>query len=149
MRIDVTQSGNLNAINASFVSVWVEHNVLQYVGLMAVKGMKIHAKFNVNNMLNKQGLIQAYFSFQNGNALNDYNGLYRAPNGQVSVWGNFTPNYTNCIFNDYVLFMPYTELHCAGGTSYLRFHLELFEKTSGSWKNMAISSNVDFTYTGL
>lgn len=150
VRIDVTQSGNANTINASFESVWVEHNIIQYVGLMIVKGMKIHAKFNVNNLLNKQGLIQAYFYFQNGNTLYDYNGQYRAPNGQVSVWGNFCPNYTNSIYNDYVLFIPYTELHCAtGGTSYLRFHLELFEKTSGSWKNIATSNNVDFTFTGF
>lgn len=149
VRIDVTQSGNVNTINASFENVWVEHNVVQYVGFMAVKGMKIHAKFNVNNMLNKQGLIQAYFAFQNGNKLNDYNGQYRAPDGQVSVWGNFTPNYVNCVFNDYVLFMPYTELHCGSGTSYLRFHLELFEKTSGSWRSMASSSYINFTYTGF
>lgn len=148
IRIDITQDAN-SGPSANIVSVWVEHNVIQYVGWMAVKGMKIHAKFNVNNLLNKQGLIQAFFSFQNGNALNDFNGQYRASNGQVSVWDNFTPNYTNCTFNDYVLFMPYTELHCAGGTSYLTFHLELFEKTSGSWKNMATSSNVDFTYTGF
>lgn len=127
VRIDVTQRGNVNTINASFENVWVEHNIVQYIGFMAVKGMKIHAKFNVNNMLNKQGLIQAYFTFQNGNMLNDYNGQYRAPNGQVSVWGNFTPNYVNCIFNDYVLFMPYTELHCGSGTSYLKFHSKIFQ----------------------
>lgn len=149
VRIDITQSGNVNTINASFENVWVEHNIVQYVGIMIVKGMKIHAKFNVNNMLNKQGLIQAYFTFQNGNMLNDYNGQYRAPNGQVSVWGNFTPNYVNCIFNDYVLFMPYAELHCGSGTSYLRFHLEIFEKTSGSWRSMASSSYINFTYTGF
>lgn len=149
VRINVSQSGNSNTINASFTNVWVEHNVVQYVGLMAVKGMKIHAKFNVNNMLNKQGLIQAYFAFQNGNVLNDFNGQYRAPNGQVSVWGNFTPNYVNCTFNDYVLFMPYSELHCSGGTNYLKFHMELFEKTSGSWRSMASSSAINFTYTGF
>lgn len=147
VRIDVTQRGNVNTINASFENVWVEHNIVQYIGFMAVKGMKIHAKFNVNNMLNKQGLIQAYFTFQNGNMLNDYNGQYRAPNGQVSVWGNFTPNYVNCIFNDYVLFMPYTELHCGSGTSYLKFHLEIFEKTTGSWRSIASSSSINFTYT--
>ncbi len=149
VRIDVAQSGNTNTVSASFENVWVEHNVIQYVGLSAVKGMKIHAKFNVNNLRNQQGHIQAYFAFQNGNKLYDYNGQYRAPDGQVSVSGSFTPNYVNCIFNDYVLFMPYSELHCGGGTSYLRFHLEIFENSRGSWRSITSSSYVNFTYTGF
>lgn len=149
VKIDVTQSGNTNIISASFDNVWVEHNVIQYVGLIPIKGMKIHAKFHINNMQNKQGLIQAYFAYQNGQVLNDFNGQYRAPNGQVSVWGNFTPNYTNCVFNDYTLFMPYTELHCAGGVSHLRFHLEVFENTKGTWKSIVSSNYINFMYTGF
>ncbi len=147
VKVSVTQNANPNTVSAAFQNVWVEHNVVQYVGFMPVKGMKIHAKFNVNNMYNRQGLIHAYFYFQNGTMLMDYNGQYRAPNGQVTVYGNFTPNYTECIFNDYVLFMPYTELHCGAGTSYLRFHMELFENTTGSWRLMATSTNLDFMFT--
>lgn len=148
VRVDVTQSGNTNIISASFDNVWVEHNVIQYVGLIPIKGMKIHAKFHINNMLNKQGQIVAYFSFQNGTVLKDYNGQYRASDGQVSVGENFTPNYKNCVYNNYTLFMPYTELHCTG-TSYLRFKLQIFEKTSGSWKSIASSNYTNFMYTGF
>lgn len=147
VRIDVTQQANTNTVSGTIEQVWVEHNVVQYIGLQMMKGMKIHVKFSVNNMLHKTGNIQAYFAFQNGNNLADYNGLYRAPNGQVSVNGSFTPNYQNCIFNDYVLFMPYSELHCGAGTSYLKFHVEVFEGTTGVWRTFASSNETNFTFT--
>lgn len=150
VRIDVSQGGKENTISASFDNVWVQHNVSQYVGFVPVYGMNIHAKFTVNNLLNKTGLIQAYFTFQNGSLLMDYNGQYRAPNGQVSAWANFTPTYVNCQYNDFVLFVPYSELHLPARTNYyLRFHLEIFENTRGSWRNIASSSYVDFTYLGM
>lgn len=149
VRIDVSQKANTNLITGSIERVWVEHNVIQYVGLLPQKGMRIHVKFTVNNMLNKTGNIAAYFNFQNGTKLMDYNMVNRAGDGQVTVQGSFTPNYTNCVYNDYQLFMPYAELHCGSGTSYLKFNIEICEKTTGSWRLIESSSEVNFTYTGF
>lgn len=149
VKIDVTQRANQNLITGSIDQVWVEHNVMQGYGMFAQKGMRIHVKFTVNNMLNKTGNIAAYFNFQNGTKLMDYNFQYRASDGQVTVQGTFTPNYTNCVYNDYQLFIPYTELHCGSGTSYLKFNVEICEKTTGSWRLIQSSSPVNFTYTGF
>lgn len=149
VKIDISQLANTNIITGSIDKIWVEHNVIQYVGLLPQKGMKIHVKFTVNNMLNKTGNIAAFFNFQNGTKLMDYNMAYRALDGQVTVQGSFTPNYTNCVFNDYQLFMPYNELHCSQGTSYLKFNIEISEKTTGSWKLIQSSSAENFTYTGF
>ena len=149
VRIDVSQDANRNLITGSIDQVWVEHNVIQYVGMIPQKGMKIHVKFSVNNMLHQTGNIAAYFNFQNGTKLMDYNMAYRTGNGQVTVQGSFTPNYTNCVYNDYQLFMPYAELHCNAGTSYLMFNIEICEKTTGSWRLIQSSSEVKFTYTGF
>lgn len=149
VKINVTQDANEHIVTGNIEQIWVEHNVAQYIGFQLVSGMKIHVKFTVNNMLHKAGNIQAYFSAQDGNKLIDYNGLYRSPDGQVSVNGSFNPNYQNAIYNDYVLFMPYSELHCGRGTNYLMFHVEVFEKTSGTWRGFASSDYVNFTYTGF
>lgn len=149
VRIDVSQNANANIITGSIDQVWVEHNVLQYVGLFPQKGMRIHVKFSVNNMLHKTGNIAAYFSFQDGRKLMDYNMAYRTGDGQVTVQGSFTPNYKNCVYNDYQLFLPYAELHCGAGTNYLKFHVEICEKATGSWRLINSSSEVNFSYTGF
>ena len=146
VRIDISQRANSNNVTGSIQKIWVEHNVIQTYGFQYIKGMKIHVKFTVNNMLRKTGNIQAYFWFQNGAKLLDYNGLYRAPDGQVSVYESFTPNYQNCEYN-YTLFMPYAELHCGTGKYNLMFHVEMFEKTTGVWKSFLRSEYVNFTFT--
>lgn len=148
VRINVSQNANTSAITGSIENVWVEHNIVQYVGMYPQKGMKIHVKFTVNNMLHKTGNIAAYFSFQNGQQLKDFNNSYRTQDGHVTVQGSFTPNYTNCVYNDYQLFMPYTELHCPAGTSHLKFSVEICEQSTGSWRLIDSSSDVNFTYTG-
>lgn len=149
VRIDVSQKANANIITGTIDNIWVEHNVVQYVGLFPQKGMRIHVKFTVQNMLNKTGNIAAYFNFQDGTKLMDYNMSYRTSDGQVTVQGSFTPNYTNCVYNDYQLFMPYPELHCGSGTNYLHFNIEICERTTGSWRMIQSSSPVNFTYTGF
>ena len=90
--------------------VWVEHN--KFKGLM--KGMKIHVEFETFNVRGIQGNCNAYFSFSNGNKLLDYNGNYRAIDGQVCCPGYFTSGYDNTIYTDFELFMPYSELHISG-----------------------------------
>lgn len=47
-------------ISAKIEQVWLEYNV--YSG--NERGMKIHVKFSVNNMLNKSGNVVAYFYFK-------------------------------------------------------------------------------------
>lgn len=102
----VTQPSMVAKVNR----VWVEHN--KFKGLM--KGMKIHVEFETFNVRGIQGNCNAYFSFSNGNKLFDYNGNYRAVDGQVCCPGYFTSGYDNTIYTDFELFMPYSELHISG-----------------------------------
>lgn len=102
----VKQPGLVAKVNR----VWVEHN--KFKGL--VKGMKIHVEFETFNVKGITGYCNAYFSFSNGNKLYDYNGNYRAADGQVCCPGTFRSGYDSTTYNDFVLFMPYTELHING-----------------------------------
>lgn len=119
LRIDVSQdkvSGPMPVIK----NVWVEHNKMS--GLQ--KGMKIHVNFQTLYARGMQGQLNAYFFLQNGNKLIDYNGYYRAVDGQVSTYTNFVPSYDDTVFNDAVLFIPYTELHLRG-TFDCKFNVEV------------------------
>lgn len=78
------------------------------------KGMVIHTSFSVNGVRGQQGNISAYFRFQNGNKLQDYNSNYGTVDGQVSTWSTFVPAYDATDFNDFQLFIPYAELHTQG-----------------------------------
>jgi len=98
------------AMKACVKKVWIEHN--KWSGL--IKGMKIHVSFETYGVRGMTGTCAAYFSFANGQKLMDYNGMFRAMDGQVSCGENFRPGYDSSTYNDFVLFMPYSELHING-----------------------------------
>lgn len=124
-------------ISASIHKVWQEHNVV----VKGEKGMNIHVKFEVNNMLNITGSCNAYFRDKRGQPLKDCNGIYRSSDGQVAISERFTPPYQNCSYDDFVLFMPYSELHLPIGSHTIRFLVEIFNYTS----SLAHSDDYDFT----
>lgn len=105
--------------------------------------MQIHIKFSVEGMLNKQGDCVIWFYFSNGSMLKDYNNSYRSSNGQVAVSRKFKPSYESCIFNDFVIFMPYDELHLSHGSHNLKFDIGLFDHNN---KHMETSDYTSFTY---
>ncbi|MCR5326710.1 MAG: BACON domain-containing protein [Bacteroidales bacterium] len=108
------------SLTAKILSVWVDHN--QFSGL--VKGMRIHVKFETYNVRGVSGQCAAYFYFSDGTKLLDYNYQYRSIDGQVSVGSSFIPGYDSAIYNDFVLFMPYTELHI-NGSAKCKFHVDV------------------------
>jgi len=109
---------------AKIEQVWQEHNVFGGIE----KGMNIHVKFSVNNMLNKQGMVAVYFYFLDGTALKDYNlKYYSTTDGNVAVGENYTPLYTNCSYDNFVLFMPYLELHLSDDVHDLKFRVDIFD----------------------
>jgi predicted nucleic acid-binding protein len=104
-------------ITASIDKVWVDHN--QFVG--SDKGMKIHTKFDVNGMLNQRGQVQAFFYNSAGSF------LYRG-NDMISVMEYFTPGYVNAVYNDFVIFIPYSRFSFLGkGRKDLKFDITIFD----------------------
>ncbi len=102
------------AITGSISKVWVEYNVVE----KGETGMRIHVKFNINNMNGQIGHVIAFFDHQDGQALNSRDGQYETTGKTVCLYGKFKPSYDNSAYDDYPLFIPYTELH---GTGDLRF----------------------------
>lgn len=149
-KITLKQSGKTSS-NSSYSSsssyltpkgkihkVWVEHNVM-YGGQ---KCMKIHVKFEVDNMKGKTGDCVAWFYYENGNKLYDTNNSYKTVNGQVSTSDTFTATYDGSIWNDFIFYIPNSELHIVRSGSY-KFCVGIFDHND---KQLATSDYVTFTY---
>jgi hypothetical protein len=106
-----------------FQEVWVEHNVYENNKM----GMRIHLKFSIKNHKSEKCRLVVYFEFINGTKLKDYNNLYRTIDGHVSVGMDFMPGYDSTIYDNFIVFMPYSELHLASGHHELRFCASLYD----------------------
>jgi len=135
--INIKQEGKVQNITGNIEKIWVDHNVSQ----SGQYGMKIHAKFSVGRMLNKQGKCVAWFYYSDGTKLKDQNGKYKTSDGQVSTSEDFKPSFDNSTYNDFIIFMPYGELHLAKGKHNLKFDIGIFDHNS---KQIAISEYVYF-----
>jgi len=122
-----------------FHQIWVDHNVDQN----GRRGIKIHAKFEVDNVKDIPCGAAAYFHYSSGGQLKDSNNSYCSSGGQVSVGKDFTPPYESTIYNDFELFMPSGELHIANGKHDLKFDIKLYVKGGDFF---AESNWVYFTY---
>lgn len=130
-------------VSGEIEDVRVDHNVFED----GVKGMRIHVSFTAHNMRGSTGHIAAYFYFQNGRALNDFNDRFSSVSGQVSVGSDFTPRYADSVYNDFQLFMPYDELHLADGEHQLQFDVVLFHELGNGYTEFARFDDVTFRAT--
>lgn len=122
------------AVAARFNRVWFEHNHRQKskYGRLKKYGLSIHLKFDIRNLKGNQCVAIAFFYWKNGGKLLDFNKKYRAKDGQVFTWKEFTPTYSYSTFNDLELFIPYNELHIEDGKRHnLKFYATLSCEHSG------------------
>ena len=121
---------NAQSASATINSVWLEHNVIHsgtvyqtvwngwtWVSVprtVSAKGMKIHVNFDVDNCKAQQVWVCAFFYDEDYNPIYNNSGQFKAPDGQLSTQGPATPGYESTNFNDYWLFLPYSEIHFSG-----------------------------------
>ena len=120
--------------------VWVDHSVYD----KQVKGMRIHFKFSARNLKDRQCQANAYFYFSSGKPLKDFNGRYKTTDGDVAARGNFTPKYVSSVFEDFLIFMPYDELHMSAGKTDLKLVVKLYCEGLGF---LAESQDYSFSYS--
>lgn len=126
---------------AKIENVRVDHNVFG----SGDKGMRIYVDFNVANMYLRDGRVAAYFYFQDGTPLKDFNQKFRTTNGNVSVGDNFSAPFTISQYEDFSLFMPYNELHMTQGKFNLKFQVRIYERGGDFLDNE--NYYVSFTFT--
>jgi hypothetical protein len=124
----------------TFEKIWVDFDITEARKL----GMKIHLKFQVDNLKGAECHVTSFFYFEDGKHLADKNGNYRSTSGEVCVTSAFTPSRTSCAYNDLALFIPYSELHLSKGVHSLAFRIRLFNQAKQ--KDIAWSDNYCFVY---
>ena len=107
-RINVYQEAYEPSQKATIKGIWVDHGAYDEYNQ---KGMRIHLKFETQDLKGVEGQVIAYFFYDDETKIKDTNNRYSTSDGQVSVAKPFTPSCDNSTYNDFKLFMPYSELH--------------------------------------
>lgn len=125
--------------NGKINSVWTESAVVKGGAL----GLQIHLKFEVNNLKGFKVGAGAVFYKADGNELKDLNQSYTTTANQVYTGEDFEPSYVNSEYSDFVLFIPYEELHLEPG----HHKLKLFTWLRAGDTVLARSQLVEFSVT--
>ena len=115
--------------HATIKSLKTDHNATQDGQI----GMLIHLDCTVHRHLNKQCMVVAYFTFQNGEALKDFDGTYTTADGKVSASAQFTPGFENTRYQDITVFMPYSQLHLGAGKSFVDVEVGIYCSHGKHW----------------
>jgi hypothetical protein len=95
-----------------------------------VKGLVLKIDFSAQQMKGVQHRMSAYFYKASGEPLKDENQRYNTTNGNVATGKDFTPEYDRAEFNDFELFLPYSELHLGCGDYNLKFSIAIWNGTT-------------------
>ena len=106
---------------ATFERMWIEYDVTEGGQF----GMRIHAKFTVNNMKGVDGYMAIFFERENGTRLKSYDNKFQSKAGDVAVYRSIKPAYEPTVYNDLDAFIPYSELHLTKGEHNLKIDADL------------------------
>lgn len=125
-----------------FDSIWINYNVKEEGEL----GMKIHLKFTVYEMKDKDAYVAIYFTYDDEMAgiLKDKNNKFVSTAGDVALYKSIKPGYDPAVYDDLVLFMPYSELDQEPGIYDLTMDVKVIYKEGGTIGQLTY---YDFEYT--
>ncbi|GJD22459.1 hypothetical protein RIVM261_074150 [Rivularia sp. IAM M-261] len=123
-----------NEPRGSIDKIWVDFDIIN----SGQTGMNIHLQFSTCNLMGNKCGVTAFFYSEDGQYLKDQNNQYCTTSGQVCSYETFTPPYKNSSYKDFVLFMPYSELHLPRGEYNLNLKIRLYDQVNKSditWSN--------------
>lgn len=96
-----------------------------------VRGVVLRTRFQVSGMKGQPSQIAIYFQHADGRPLMDRDNNFRAGDGSVAVFEDFTPPYAEADYKDYRLFLPYDQLDLnAKGDYPLRARAVIWNRTT-------------------
>lgn len=106
-------------------------------------GMTFTSDFKVKNGLKQEFTMAIYFYTADGTPLKDSNKKFYSTSGQVSVFNKFTPSYTDAVYKEFEIFMPYEELELEECGEYnLKYSI-------GIWNGQKRIMSTGYTYFEL
>lgn len=127
--------------SATFGKMWVDYNVTQ----SGRKGMRVHLKCNVFDMIGQTGYFVFYFQHKDGTPIKTSNRAFKSNErpGDLALYFEISPGYQNTVYEDISVFMPYDELNLTRGSYDLRMDVDLIEKGTALIQHMEF---YDFWY---
>lgn len=124
-----------------FTDIRTEHNVMKD----DVKGMNVIVDFYVKGMKGKEGLCVVYFYDEDGNEVKAYpNSGYGTESGQMAESERIAPRYDASQYDDFTLFVPYSEFDIPSGENDLKCHCVIFECVNSTYSQLFSSSYATF-----
>jgi hypothetical protein len=118
----IARLGKIGAApRGSIENIWIDSDE---------ENVRVHLKFVVDNLKDIPCLTVIYFYLQDGTPLEDTNNSYRSNAGQVAASVDFVPPYESSKYDDFILFIPYEELHLPPGKHDLKLDIYLFERVT-------------------
>lgn len=120
--------------------VEVIHNVFQ----SKQPGIQISLNFSIKNRKDIECRAVTYFYDENQNPLQDINQRFKTVDNKVSVGSTFKPGFDETFYNNYILFMPYSELDQKDGDYTLNFTIKIYDEITKAF--LAFSPYIKFHY---
>lgn len=162
VRVNVSQSGKSSSSSSSnssssqntpngnhsanIESVWIEKDVTSG----GQEGLYVHSKFTVDGLKGLDGRVSTYYYDDSGNAIKDTNDSYctSGDNPVVAASGEIKPGYDNARYDDFKVFIPYSELHQSGTSSRtIKVMVVIWDYSSSNHKELARKAYTSFSYT--
>ncbi|HYP19747.1 MAG TPA: hypothetical protein VEY08_06695 [Chloroflexia bacterium] len=108
--------------------------------------MEINVVFTTENLKDVVLPVNVYFSWPDGTKIVSMDGTYQAPDNQVGVSKSAQPGYVSSRYDDFKIFMPYSELEMdfRADTFDIQLQVIIFDDKS---VELARSAYIPFSYT--
>lgn len=118
--------------DATLHDMWIDFNVTE----QGKKGLMIHVNFTASNLKDVDCYVAVYFETKNGIRIDGVSSEYRSKAGQLAVYKSIKPLYTEAVYKDLQLFMPYSEIKLGSGRFDLRLDASLILKNGDKIKHL-------------
>jgi hypothetical protein len=126
--------------SAAFKKIWVDYDVTE----TGRRGMRIHTAFKTFGMKGVSSYLQIKFLTRDGKPLMDNNGEFDHVDGSVAAFGVLKPGYDPAVYEDFDIFMPYSELDLPSGRHQLKMKVDVIYEDGRLIQNLTV---YDFEYT--
>jgi hypothetical protein len=134
-----TKKFDKSKASAKFDKTWIDYDVYEN----GKYGMRIHSKFTVYNMKGQSCYLTIRF-MKGDKFLKTSKYGFKNISGQIELQKKLSPAYTSAVYNDKMIFMPYSELNLDKGTHYLKCDVDIFHTDGTLLKHLGFK---EFKYT--
>jgi hypothetical protein len=136
MRVQLDEERRQLESRVEVTRVWADYNVSSENNQ---NGMLVHVKFAANNLRCEPLQAVVFFYFENGSHVQGALEGFKASDGTLAVWQDFSPDSQSAVWEDLRMFLPYGAMELPPGQSELKYSV-LIRRREGDAKVFATST---------